>query len=147
MKKTIVLILAIAAVCLLHSPMTAQENETFVVIVHPDNPEPSVSKKRVSQLLLKEVSRWNSGVSAQPVDLDSGSPIRDAFSRAIHGRSVSSIKNYWVRKIFSGAAVPPPEVSSDSAAINYVKSNAGGIGYVSTSARLDGVKVLQIAGK
>ncbi len=147
MKKYVVLILALASVCWLHMPMAAQENEAFVVIVHPDNPEQSISKKRVSQLLLKEVSRWSSGVSAQPVDLDSGSPIRDAFSRAIHGRSVSSIKNYWVRKIFSGAAVPPPEVSSDSAAINYVKSNTGGIGYVSTAARLDGVKILEVGNK
>ncbi len=147
MKKYVVLILALVSLIGLQSRTNAQESEDFVVIVHPENPAQSVSKKRVSQLLLKEVSRWNGGVNAVPVDLDSSSPVRDAFSRAIHGRSVSSIKNYWQRKIFSGSAVPPPEVSSDTDAINFVKSNPGSIGYVSSRARLEGVKILEIASK
>ncbi|MEM7586388.1 MAG: hypothetical protein AAF560_23555 [Acidobacteriota bacterium] len=147
MKNFVVLILAMACLGWSNPPLVAQEAENFVVIVHPDNPAETVTRKRVSQLLLKEVSRWNGSLSAQPVDLDSSSPVRDAFSRAIHGRSVSSIKNYWQRKIFSGSAVPPPEVSSDEDAINFVRSNTGAIGYVSTRASLDGVKVLEIASK
>ena len=144
MKKFI--LLASVAVVLFPtlSPLTAQQKAPFVVIVHPDVPTEEVSKKRVSQLLLKESLRWDGGLSAQPVDLDSKSPVRDAFSRQVHGRSVSSIKNYWLRKIFSGDGEPPPEVPSDAAAINFVKTHPGAIGYVSSQARLDGVKVLSL---
>ncbi len=64
--------------------------------------------------LLKERSRWDDSSSVQPVDLDSKSPTREEFSRDVHGRSVTSIKNYWRRQIFSGNKVPPPEVSEYS---------------------------------
>ena len=145
MKKYSLIVLAVVVLYPILSPLTAQQKVPFVVIVHPDVPTAAVSKKRVSQILLKEILRWDGGLSAQPVDLDSKSPVRNAFSREVHGRSVTSIKNYWQRKIFSGSAEPPPEVTTDAAAINFVKSHPGGIGYVSPQARLDGVKVLSIA--
>ena len=147
MKKFALITLAWLVLCPLLSPVAAQQQDAFVVIVHPDVPSVEVSKKRVSQLLLKESLRWDGGLSVQPVDLDSKSPVRNAFSRQVHGRSVASIKNYWLRKIFSGSAEPPPEVSSDAAAISFVRTHPGAIGYVSSQARLDGVKVLTIAAK
>ncbi len=123
----------------------AQEKKTYVVIVHPDNPAKSVSKKKVSRMLLKELSKWEGGLSAQPVDLDAKSQIRVQFSKDVHGRSVASIKNYWQRQIFSGDGVPPPEVPNDLAVVDFVKSHPGGIGYVSANASLDGVKILDLA--
>ncbi len=145
MKKLSFIVLVLAIMGLSQLPATAQEKTSFVVIVHPDNPAKSVSKKKVSRLLLKELAKWDGGLSAQPVDLDSKSETRRDFSRDVHGRSVSSIKNYWQRQIFSGRAVPPPEVADDSAVISFVQSNPGGIGYVSASARLAGVKVLDLS--
>ena len=140
MKRLSIIFLALIFATLSQSA-PAQDDSSFVVIVHSGNPADSVSKKKVSRLLLKELSKWDGGLSAQPVDLDSNSPIRRDFSRNVHGRSVSSIKNYWQRQIFSGRAVPPPEVPSDSAVISHVSSHPGGIGYVSASARLSaGVK-------
>ncbi len=147
MKNSSILSLAFAALslCFVGLPFEAQVKDSFVVIVHPDNPAKSVSKKKVSRLLLKELPKWDGGLTAEPVDLDSKSDVRKAFSRDVHGRSVSSIKNYWQRQIFSGGTVPPPEVASDNAVISHVKSNRGAIGYVSAGARLDGVKVLDLA--
>ncbi len=147
MKKFGVIILVLALTGLCHLPATAQDGNTYVVIVHPDNPAKSVSKKKVSRLLLKELAKWDGGMSAVPIDLDSKSEIRREFSRDVHGRSVASIKNYWQRQIFSGRAVPPPEVANDNAVISHVKSNPGAIGYVSASARLSGagVKVLDLS--
>ena len=145
MKKYGVIILALMVLGLCQPPVRAQSKATFVVIVHPENPAESVSKKKVSRLLLKELASWDGGLSVQPIDLDSKSEIRREFSRDVHGRSVSSIKNYWQRQIFSGRAVPPPEVANDTAVISHVKSNRGAIGYVSASARIDGVKVLDLS--
>lgn len=118
----------------------------YRVIVHQDNPAQSISRQKVSQLLLKEISRWDHGLEAKPVDLDPRSPVRESFSRGVHGRSVSSIKNYWQRQISSGKAEPPPEVSSEAEAVAYVRSHPGGIGYVSLKAKLDGVKVVRVVG-
>ncbi len=147
MKKYSVIVLALFILGSWHLAATAQGGGSYVVIVHPDNQAGAVSKKKISRLLLKEIAKWDGGLSAQPVDLDSKSEIRREFSRDVHGRSVASIKNYWQRRIFSGRGVPPPEVTTDSAVIAHVRSYPGGIGYVSSSARLDdvGVKVLAFA--
>lgn len=120
----------------------AQEN--YIVIVHPDNTSSALSKGKISQLLLKKSSRWDDGLSAEPIDLDAKSPTREAMSRDVHGRSVNSIKSYWQRQIFSGRSVPPPEVGSDADVIAFVSSNPGGIGYVSASASLSGVKAITV---
>ena len=126
--------------------MQAQAQQAgYRVIVHKDNPTTALSAKDISSYLLKRKSRWDHGVAVDPIDLDPESEVRKAFSREVHGRSVSSIKNYWQRQIFSGREVPPPEVASDAEVIAHVKANPGAIGYVSASARLDGVKVLDLA--
>ena len=147
MSRYIVIILVVVALGFSCLPAVAQP-KPYTIIVHPDNPTDEISKKKLSAILLKEVSRWGgSSLSAEPVDLDSKSSVRNDFSRDIHGRSVSSIKNYWQRQIFSGGRVPPPEVTGDAEVIDYVKTHPGAVGYVSSSAKLDGVKVLILAAK
>ena len=149
MKRYSSILVALTVLCGAAAPGAAQDKPAYVVIVHPDNPAKSISKKRVSRILLKEISKWDGDLSAQPIDLDSKSPVRDEFSRDVHGRSVSSIKNYWQRQIFSGDGVPPPEVPDDEAVIAFVSTHPGAIGYVSANARLDSakVKILDLASK
>ena len=124
---------------------SAAQESSYLVIVNKDNPADSLSKDELSDYLLKKKSRWENGIPAAPVDLDSKSSVREAFSQDVHGRSVSSIKNYWQRQIFSGRGAPPPELTSDDAVISYVASNSGAIGYVSKSSRINGgVKAVAI---
>ena len=144
MKKLAVFALLFVALLCAHGPSAAAQ-EGYRVVVNKDNPIESITKQQLSQLLLKKRSKWEHGASADPVDLDSGSPVRESFSKDVHGRSVSSIKNYWQRQIFSGRGVPPPEVASDAAVVDYVSRRPGAIGYVSPRARLDDVKVVTIS--
>lgn len=146
MKRTVLLAIAL---CLLIAgwSITAQGSDNFVVIVNADNPVSEISKSELSGFLLKKKSKWGSGDSVEPADLDSSSDVRAAFSEAIHGRTVASIKNYWQRQIFSGRGVPPKEVKSDSEMVAHVSGDRGAIGYVSTNTRLgDGVKTVRIVG-
>lgn len=104
--------------------------QSFKVVVHESNPVRSLSSDRLSKLFLKKVTRWNDGREVEPVDLDDESPVREAFSEAVHGKDVASIKSYWQKMIFSGRATPPPELSGDAEILAYVRSNPGAIGYV-----------------
>lgn len=127
--------------------ITAQGTGDYVVIVNADNPVSEISKSDLSSLLLKKKSKWSHGVSVDPADLDSGSDVRAAFSEDVHGRSVTSIKNYWQRQIFSGRGVPPKELKSDSEMVSHVSADPGAIGYVAPSANLsDKVKRVRIVG-
>ncbi len=146
MKKLIFASILLAA--LFAALWSSAQSSDFKVIVHPDNPVASLSAKDVSNFLLKKKTKWDSDgfkVAADPIDLDGGSSTRESFSRAVHGRSVSSIKSYWQRQIFSGREVPPPEVGNDADVIAYVSNRPGAIGYISASARLDGVKEIVIS--
>lgn len=116
----------------------------FKVIVHPDVPVKSLPARQVSALFLRDITKWSDGTKALPVDAVPGSPLRESFSREVHGRSAMAIKNYWLQQIFSGRGVPPPEKPGDNEVIAYVRANRGAIGYVSASHSTEGVKVLEI---
>lgn len=127
-------------------PAAAQDGAGYRIVVNAANPTRELTKTQVSNFLLKKKSKWDHGVDAVPADLDSSSPVRAAMSEEIHNRSVSSIKNFWQRQIFSGRDVPPPELADDARMIDHVRSNPGAIGYVSAAAKVDGVKVITVRG-
>ncbi len=144
MKKYVVSLIAIAALTFAFWSLDTQAQSGFKVIVHANNPVTSMSEGDVSNFFLKKQSRWDSGSPVEPIDLWNDSPVREVFSKAVHGRSVSSIKNYWQRQIFSGREVPPPEASSEAEVVAFVRSRPGAIGYVSSGTRLDGVKEVTV---
>ena len=116
----------------------------FQVIVHGSNVLDALAPDEVSKLFLRKTRQWPDGLAVAPVDLPAASAIREAFSEAIHGRSASKIESYWRQQLFGGEAVPPAELESDAAVIEFVGSEPGAIGYVSAGASLQGVKRLQI---
>lgn len=116
----------------------------FYVIVHPQNPVSTVGRKFLSEVFLKRATFWLDDEVIQPVDLKDDSPIRRLFAEQVLKRSMNGVKSFWQQIIFSGRGVPPPELDSDAAVVQYVRRHRGGIGYVSTTADLEGVKVLEV---
>ena len=123
-----------------------QEDPGFKVIVHADNPTTSVERSKLSKMFLKKSKRWDDGESVKPIDQDEKSEVRERFTRTVHKKSISAIKSYWQRMIFSGRDVPPQEVATDAEVIEFVAAERGAVGYVSSGAELgSGVKVLEVA--
>ncbi len=124
----------------------AEEQVAFQVVVHSDNPTDALTRTQLSRIFLKKIQKWEHGLEIQPVDQTLESPVRDSFSKEVHGRSAKSMRGYWQRQIFSGLAVPPIELQSDQDVLEHVRRNPAAVGYVSSEARLEGdVKVLEIA--
>lgn len=138
------LCLLLAASFLLCS-LSAGAQGAFQIIVNQQNPTTGLTSDEISRLFLKKSRSWSDGTPVEPADLVSSSPVREAFSLSIHGRSVASIKSFWQHKIFSGLASPPPEMSDDDEVIAYVRDHRGAIGYVSDQAQLDGTSVKTIS--
>jgi len=123
----------------------AQAPAEFKVIVHVSNPMDSISTNDLSRLFLKKDTEWPGGSPVVAVDLPPDSPVREAFSQAIHDRKVSSIKSYWQRQIFAGKAVPPTERENEAEVLVFVSRNPDAIGYIGSSFPLiDNVKVLKV---
>lgn len=147
MKRTaLYLVLALALFAI--GPISqGQDDRGFQVVVHADNPATSVERSRLSKMFLKKIKRWDGGdTPVVPIDLGDKSPVREAFTRAVHKKSIGAIKSFWQRQIFSGRDVPPDEVASDEEVLQRVAANPAAVGYVASGAPLgDGVKVLEVA--
>ena len=126
------------------SGVAQAEDLGFVVIVNADNPTTSIARDALSNIMLKRVTEWSDGQTAQPVDRDAGSFVRGRFSQMIHRKSVGAIKSYWQQQIFSGGAVPPVELRSDAEVIAHVQRTYGAVGYVASSASLGRTKALKV---
>lgn len=133
----------IAALAL--STLSAQEEASFKVVIHPDNPAASAKRKDVANYFLRKVTEWPDGEDVEPIDLKMPSAVREAFSRSVHKRDVRSILSYWQRQVFSGRNTPPPAAANDEEVLSYVRDRRGAIGYVSASAETRGVCVLNVA--
>lgn len=139
------LMLVCAAVVGLVAGAPAVAAQDFLVIVNEANPAQAISKDDLSQIFLKRETRWTTGDPVVPVDLTASSPVRAAFSQAVHGRPVSAIEAYWQRQIFSGRGVPPVEKSAETEVIEYVRANPHAVGYVRNGSPLGaGVRSLRV---
>ena len=137
------LLSALFAVLMFALPAFAQE--PFKVVVHSSNPVSALSKAEAAKIFLKKSKSWDHGLGVVAVDQAPSRSVRQSFSREVHGKEVAWIKSYWQKMIFSGRATPPPELGSDREVLEFVKNNAGAVGYVSANASLgSGVKKIEI---
>jgi len=126
-------------------PATVVAQESFVVIVNASNSVSSLTRAQVADIFMKRLTEWPGGGGAiRPVDLPAVSPVRDAFSRAIHGRSGSAVASFWGQQLFSGRGTPPPQRPADRGVVEFVRGDAGAIGYVSAGGVPPDVKVLRV---
>lgn len=141
----VALVLTSVAVAATRRTPGVVRGDGFVVVVNDQNSVVALPRGRVSRFFLKKALRWDSGVPVQPVDLPSGSPVREAFSRRVLEKSVGSVRAYWQQQIFSGREVPPIEKPTDEAVLEFVRTNPAAIAYVSSSATLPrGVRTIDV---
>jgi ABC-type phosphate transport system substrate-binding protein len=122
----------------------AEGERSYRIVVNRDNALTSMSRKEVSAIFLRRRTEWPDGTTAWPVDQLESAQVREDFTRAVHGRTVSAVKTYWLQIVFSGRGVPPLERATDHEVVDYVKSHPGAVGYVTAAARTGEVHVLTV---
>jgi ABC-type phosphate transport system substrate-binding protein len=137
MRACLVLFLLVISVAQGHA-------DALRVIAHPDTPMARVDRKFVTDAFLKKRTRWNDDLMIRPVDLGPSSSLRRRFSDAILGRTVEAVRRYWSQQVFSGRNVPPPQVASEAAVVDYVLKHPGAIGYVHESTDVRDAKVVLV---
>jgi ABC-type phosphate transport system substrate-binding protein len=137
--RLLCLLLAIAA-----SPAVPDEPR-FQVIVHPSNGASSVTRRQLSDMFLKKLTRWPGGGTVEPVEPPERSRTRAYFlSDVMEGRSALALKAFWQKRVFSGRDTPPLEKGSEEEVVAFVRANPGAVGYVATGTAVEGVKVLPL---
>lgn len=102
-----------------------------VIVVNDSNAFYSATAGQVADLFLEKRTTWQNGSHVTPVDQAPQAPVREEFSVAVLGRPLQAVQAYWRGKIYSEDAVPPPELGSDQAVIQYIRGHVEAIGYVS----------------
>ena len=120
-------------------------DDAFRVIVHRGNPLASITRAELSAIYMKRTRSWRDGREIVPVDQPASSPVREHFSRAIHGKNVAYVTRYWQRLIFSGRGIPPRQLQNDAAVLALVKNSRDAIGYIAGDTQPgEGVRVLPV---
>jgi ABC-type phosphate transport system substrate-binding protein len=126
------------------TPASSGEPLELRIVVHPSNTLEAISRQEVAELFLKKVTKWPNGGPVTPLDLGEKSPVREKFSRVVHGKSAAAIAAFWQQQIFSGRGTPPTQKRDDGDVLSHVKANPGAIGYVSAAASVTDVKVMKL---
>ena len=119
--------------------------ESFAVVVHPQNPTQELSKSELSELFMKRKDAWSHGPRVEPVYLQPANSVRAQFSEEVLGKPEQAVRAFWLQQLYSGKEVPPVELGSDAAVIEFVRDRPGAIGYVSASTPLAGVRRISIS--
>jgi hypothetical protein len=122
--------------------------ESVAVVVSSRWPQMyAVSLSVLRRLYLGKLTRLGE-VAVVCVDFPSGSAEREAFSRAVLGKSERQMHDYWIEQALTGGKLPPRELRSAGAVIEAVRGNVGTIGYIrwpfADSALPSDVRVLKI---
>ncbi len=136
---------ALSLALLSAAALSVADARSYLVVVNDSNPANAVAAAELARVFRKTVRQWTNGVSITPVDQSFQSAVRLRFSQDVLGRSPGQMQEYWLRQTYSGGEIPPPVRDSDAAVLEFVRSNAGAVGYVSSTVSLPaGVKALAI---
>jgi ABC-type phosphate transport system substrate-binding protein len=113
----------------------------FVIIANPGVTASTLTKDELSDIYLLRTNAWDDGIRIIPVNRESGSDTRSAFSERILKQSQSALNTYWDKMHYQGMT-PPLIQESDLAVLSFVQKVPGAIGYVSSSIELKHVKIL-----
>ena len=76
--------------------------------------------------------------------LSKGGPAHAAFLKEYLGQNDDALQNYYRSLVFTGKGSMPRILHSDAEVVAYVAKTRGAIGYVSSTAPVDGVKTLAV---
>jgi hypothetical protein len=139
--------LGMAALALLPWPRPAAAQDTgFKIIVHPDNPAAGVDAARLRDAYLKKTAAWSDGRAIRAIDLSSRHAVREQFGRRVLKKTPTQLRYYWNRQVFSGKGVPPTQVDSPAAAVDYVLRHPGAVAYLPGDADAGEAKVIALRG-
>jgi TonB family protein len=103
----------------------------------------SMSDSELRSVFLLQRKTLKDGSAVEPV-LQKRGPVHDAFCKQFLSRDGEEIRIYYDGIVFTGKGSMPKQLNSDADVVKYVARTPGAIGYVSSSASTDGVKVLMM---
>lgn len=114
-----------------------------ILIAHPKLPQSSVTQPEIKKIFLGKMAHWNNGKRIVLVVQKQGKTHKDFLSGYV-GKTVVGFRNYWRKKVFTGTGSPPETLKSDEDVVQFVSSQPGAVGYISSNSAHSEVMSMQI---
>lgn len=115
----------------------------FKVIANRSVQADSISADELKDVFLQEKNSLSDGSRVVPVLAKEGSAHKN-FVKQYLGKTEDSLMTYYRSLVFTGKGLMPKTLNSDVEVLAYVAKTKGAIGYISSSASTEGVKVLAV---
>ncbi|MFI5114887.1 MAG: energy transducer TonB [Terriglobales bacterium] len=139
--KNLNTLLAVAGLTILLSAQALAGNVR--IIANPSVKAEAISASEIKSVFLEERNSLRDGTHVEPV-LSNGGPAHAAFLKDYLGQNDDALQNYYRSLVFTGKGSMPRILHSDAEVVAYVAKTRGAIGYVSSTAPMDGVKTLVV---
>lgn len=112
--------------------------EPVAVIAHAGMPKTDAA---ALQRLYTGRSVSISQLSAIPVNLQAGHPVRQSFLESL-GQDEEQYTAYWLVRRYVGKGAPPKELTDVGEMLDYVRNTPGAVGYLPLSSVPQGVNII-----
>jgi len=113
------------------------------VIANPSVKTESISVSEIKSVFLGERNSLHDGTHVEPV-LSKGGRAHESFLKEYLDKNNDALQEYYRTLVFTGKGSMPKTLRSDEEVAAYVAKTRGAIGYVSSTAPVDGVKTLAV---
>jgi ABC-type phosphate transport system substrate-binding protein len=129
----------------------AEKERALVIVVNKENRVNRLSHADLRDIFLGKRRFWAEGGAIAPVDFAEKGASEETTAYARFGldvlhKDLGSLKNYWIRMMFSGKGQPPKRLEKASAVIDYVAEREGAIAYIYADQVTDRVKTINLSG-
>jgi ABC-type phosphate transport system substrate-binding protein len=139
MRRMVVRSMFVAAIlCLFLGSASAEQ---LRVIGNRSVPVASLDQKQIQKIYLGKMKVWENGMKVEFVTLGKGD-VQDAFLKKYVKKNRSTFTRFWKKKVFTGGGQAPVSFEKESDLVEYVETTKGAIGFVTSGANTDQVKIL-----
>ena len=113
-----------------------------VLVVSEDSDIQQIERAEAVALYMGRRQTYSNGTRARPLDLLTGSPLRERFCRALLGRQEAQVEAWWAQLVFGGRARPLWRVADSDEMIDLLRTLPDSIGYIETDEVPAGLRVV-----
>lgn len=108
---------------------SAEAAGKVAIIANKSLSEEAFNKSKLVDIFTLNKQVWDSGIKVLICEQKGDNTVKDLFYDYL-GFNYSEIQKIWIKKQFSGKAMPPKSYVSDSEVLKKVASTPGAIGYI-----------------
>jgi ABC-type phosphate transport system substrate-binding protein len=139
MKSIKAFLLTCFAFCL-YCGAAEPSHAEMVIVMNAKSAVTNLDKDRIAAIFLGKTATFPDGNQAIPIEQMVGTAVHEEFHYLITEKSVSQLKAYWAKIVFSGNGNPPKEVANSAEVVKLISNNPNMIGYIEKSAMTSSVK-------